>query len=391
MSKYLALLGNTPQLSFAELQAVMPDQQLKRISKHSALFSLEDEQHLSELQSILGGVFKILRLEQTLPEDKEQVLDQVVLWLVNNSQQTKNNDDDKITFSLSSLDQDILEISPSKVKSRLKEYGNSVRYREADQWGVSSAVLLHNSDLVELIIAEVDDVLYLAQTVTVQALESWVVRDRDKPYSSGRKGMLPPKLARIMVNLGLGRLDQPSPDSSLPLLYDPFCGTGTVLLEGLLRGCEVMGSDLDQDAVDGSLKNLEWFSQHMNQEYLYGVFKSDVAHVTQDLFSRQVDLIVTEPYLGKQNPKDQELKNIFTGLRSLYLGAFKNWTSLLSNDATVVIIFPQVITSRKTYDLLYLIDKIEGFGYTSLVEPIEYGYEKATVKRQILIFRFNGR
>ena len=60
---------------------------------------------------------------------------------------------------------------------------------------------------------------------------------------------LDPRVGRAMVNLacpGGGRL------------LDPFCGTGGILIEAVLAGLEVCGSDLDGRMVAGSLENLEW-------------------------------------------------------------------------------------------------------------------------------------
>ena len=59
--------------------------------------------------------------------------------------------------------------------------------------------------------------------------------------------MIPPKLARTMINLAVGENDPKS-----ITVFDPFCGTGTILMEGLMVGVTVMGSDLDHEAVHGA-------------------------------------------------------------------------------------------------------------------------------------------
>jgi tRNA (guanine10-N2)-dimethyltransferase len=60
---------------------------------------------------------------------------------------------------------------------------------------------------------------------------------------------MPPKLARCMVNLA-----QPKTGD---LLLDPFCGTGSFLVEAGSLGCRVLGFDVLRSMVKGSLRNLK--------------------------------------------------------------------------------------------------------------------------------------
>ena len=62
---------------------------------------------------------------------------------------------------------------------------------------------------------------------------------------------LSPKLARCMINLA--RVKQNV------RLVDPFCGTGSILIEAGLIGCEIIGSDVNPKMVRGSQKNLDFF------------------------------------------------------------------------------------------------------------------------------------
>jgi len=61
---------------------------------------------------------------------------------------------------------------------------------------------------------------------------------------------LSPKLARCMVNLARAK-----PGVTL---LDPFCGTGSILIEARLIGCRALGSDLKPEMVRGSLRNLKY-------------------------------------------------------------------------------------------------------------------------------------
>ena len=59
------------------------------------------------------------------------------------------------------------------------------------------------------------------------------------------------KLARCMVNLSRAKPGR--------ILIDPFCGTGSQLIEAGLMGCEIIGADLDLKMVRGTLQNLRSF------------------------------------------------------------------------------------------------------------------------------------
>jgi len=63
---------------------------------------------------------------------------------------------------------------------------------------------------------------------------------------------LSPKLARCMVNLARAKPGV--------ILLDPFCGTGSILMEAKLIGCRALGSDVKPGMVRGSLRNLKYFN-----------------------------------------------------------------------------------------------------------------------------------
>jgi tRNA (guanine10-N2)-dimethyltransferase len=62
-------------------------------------------------------------------------------------------------------------------------------------------------------------------------------------------GVMMPRLARALVNIS-----QVQPGE---LLYDPFCGTGGILLEASLVGARMLGSDFDPSMVAGCRENLD--------------------------------------------------------------------------------------------------------------------------------------
>ena len=90
------------------------------------------------------------------------------------------------------------------------------------------------------------------------------------------------KLARCMVNLSRARPGR--------ILLDPFCGTGSQLIEAALMGCKIIGADLDPRMVNGALQNLRSFG--------VGDFSLLVADA-RALPLRSVDSSASDPPYGR--------------------------------------------------------------------------------------------
>lgn len=378
--KYLFLLGRLPEISWRELVALIGEEKLQRVTTELVAAEIADEEVAQKLLDDVGGSLKLMRVENDLTDaTEEQILETVLEYLAKEG---------RPTFAMAEMGRDKFpKIEVTEIKKQLRNRDVSSRFIEGPRSGLSASVLLHQG-VVELNIIRVAEEgqpvqTIIARTIGIQNIDEWTIRDRRKPYSNRKKGMLPPKLARMMVNFGL---EQQDPKDIY--VYDPFCGTGTVLLEALMRGCKVAGSDLDQEAVMGTQNNLNWFSKEYSARSDGRVFFCDATAVTLQHLGEAVDLIVTEPFLGKQTPKAEQLPNIFKGLEKLYLGTFKQWTKVLKQGGTVVIVFPYVEEGKQRFSLEGIIDKLEKFGYTSKFEPVLYHRPETTVQRQIWTFSY---
>ena len=110
--------------------------------------------------------------------------------------------------------------------------------------------------------------------------------------------------------------------------------------------------------------------------------------------SQKIDLLITEPFLGKPKPNPAKVPFILKGLEKLYRGAFRHWSKILKDGATVVIVIPSIVVQDKKgktriYTLEKLIDSLASLGYTTSSEPIEYFREQAIVRRNIYTFTYN--
>lgn len=387
MSNYYFQLGNTPQLSIQELNSVLGVDNVAWVGDQLAKAELSGDEYAKQIVDWLGGTIKIIREINNVSNLDLDALTQEVVGYI-----TQKASGGKVHFALSELGRDHLpQIESYDIKALLQKDGIVTRYVEGSRHGLSAAILLHKKNVVELYLLQTQEGIFLAETVAVQDIDDWTNKDRNKPYSDRKKGMLPPKVALMMVNIALG--DNPTSDTGKNVLLDPFCGTGTVLIEGLLTDrVEVIGADLDPESVAGTKKNLEWLQECYPFKNSFKVMLSDATKIPP--LSDPINYIVTEPFLGKPKPNTAKLPYIFKGLEKLYLGAFKHWTKLLADGASICIVFPTVTTkNRKDQDISFnldsLIDKLATFGYTMLSEPILYHRPQAIVQRQIYRFRFN--
>jgi tRNA (guanine10-N2)-dimethyltransferase len=105
-------------------------------------------------------------------------------------------------------------------------------------------------------------------------------RPRKRPFF--HPSAMPPKLARCMVNLAKAKEGD--------VLLDPFCGTGSFLIEAALLGCRVVGSDAKRYVVRGCRRNL----RHFRLEW-----EGLVAADARCLPIAGIDCVVTDPPYGR--------------------------------------------------------------------------------------------
>lgn len=379
--KLIFLLGNTPDLSLRELQAILPDAEFEVLSTQLVRTTLTEKDFTpAQLIEILGGTVKIFQELKALEPGSDFDLLRTEVCEVIRFEQIKD-------FALAEIGRDHLEvIEAGEIKALLKRDGINTRYIEGSRHGLSSAVLSHQK-VIEVVIIQAENLLVIAKTVGVQDIDQWTLRDRMKPYADRKKGMLPPKVARMMVNLAVG----PNPDKN-NILLDPFCGSGTILLEGLERQIQVIGSDLDIASATGSRNNIEWYRDQIIETLNEAaVYNQDATRLILPK-GQKVTYLVTEPFLGKPKPQPDQLANIFKGIEKLYLGAFKHWRTILAPGAKIVCIFPAVLSDHTpgypTVTLKALVDKLAQFGYTTTSESVVYHRPQAVISRQIYQFEY---
>ena len=130
-------------------------------------------------------------------------------------------------------------------------------------------------------------------------------------------------------------------------LLDPFCGTGTILLQALKQGNDVIGIDKDPKCFRATKENLNQFTmQNPSKDKIkekWKVFKQDSRYLTS-ILTDKVGAIVTEPYLGPfltKLPHEDEAEDIMMDLQNLYTSVLKTCTDFLKQNSKVVIVIPE--------------------------------------------------
>jgi tRNA (guanine10-N2)-dimethyltransferase len=83
-------------------------------------------------------------------------------------------------------------------------------------------------------------------------------------------------------------------------VLDPFCGTGGILIEAGLCGCGVAGTDVKEEMVKGTRKNLEE----------YGIIAHDIKELeiseAPEVFDEKFRAVITDLPYGKASKEKSE-------------------------------------------------------------------------------------
>ena len=398
---YLFTLGRTIPLCLAELEALLKFNEITykiilQIENH-VIVDITREVDTEQLLKQSGGMVKISSLRGTIASTPPHDWDLLASFVHYNSN-FKN-----FGVSLVGFQENIVRICEEMKKDLKMHY---ILPKDGNE--LSSAQIL-NKNILELVIVKIGDEYQVFQTLSVQDINYWTRKDTGRPFVDDKLGMLPLKVARMMINLGRGSRE--AEKEAKNTLMDPFCGMGSILVEAIDLGfIDVIGGDIQEDVLQKCRANIEWFKKEFkylnaNTEF----FLSDATKISEKLH-RKIDLIVTEPFMGDakiiQNLKTRlaakwvknqslspsaigddslKLKNIVKGLSKMYLGCLKNWRIILNSNSVVVIIVPEITVENRLFTLPF-VEICAKTGYNILAQ-YEYSREKAIVKRKIFLLK----
>ena len=216
--------------------------------------------------------------------------------------------------------------------------------------------------------------------MAVQPFEAFGARDYARPGRDDVSGMLPPKLAKIMINLAQIKENL--------LILDPFCGSGTILQEALIMGyINLIGFDSSAKAIKDTQTNLKWLTDKYDLDIKnIKLAQVDVKDLAKNIDKESVDYIITEPFLGpplKGNETETQINKNIAELENLYEKAFLQFNKALKYNGKIVMVIPEFKIKDKTKQInLY---KIKGFKVLNK-QRLVYSRPNQYVWRQIMIF-----
>lgn len=343
--KHFLLFGTHPDLSLFEAECVLGKTR-PLLSGSGALFDAESWNG-AFLQDRLAGTVKLGDIIAAVPLsdlDAKQLAD-----LIDERPRAP-----RILFGLtvqSGTAQARKQIKnlPIQLKRELQARGKSVRWITGDNGEIAPAAIskMHlDTEGYDFNIFIDKDTAYVGLTSHVQNIDAWSERDFGRPFRDAKTGMLPPKLARIMVNLGLQN------QADMKILLDPFCGGGTVLMEAAMMEKElrIIGSDIDAKQISGSKRNIEWliargFLKKSDTERL-SYFSLPAQHIDREV--RNADVIVTEGYLGKPLNGHESLQGLETNKRDVervWIETLPTLSKIQTAGARLICIWPSMRSS----------------------------------------------
>lgn len=391
--KYVAIAGRQPLISLAEIQALY-DKAARLVGKKLVFFEIDEdgEENISPDINRLGGSLKLGRFFDTDFSKLAKFL-------------ATAHPEGKITLGISDFSKQkksgLAKQKSMELKRNLARMGRSVRVITSNEPEISSATAHHNqlgekTGCFEIFL--IDREIYLS--LGTQNITAYTERDQARPARDAKVGMLPPKLAQILINL-CGKL----PEGTRVL--DPFCGTGVILQEAAIMGYVPYGTDLNERMVEYSKKNLSWLFNKRNQKRFKIlpdlIQKKDqilntisVGDATSFTWEGEIDAVAFEGYLGapmSKPPVDIKFKTEKAKCREIAMGFLKNITPQIKSGTPVVMALPAWLRENGKYAGLNILDEIQEMGYNFekfqdlSQSDLLYYREGQIVAREIIVIR----
>lgn len=342
--QYFFILGNNNALSIAELNSTISLKNPQLLATDFLLSEVEEEINPEELIKRLGGTIKIGILRTVLEKNHSQSeLTESLIRIASDKQ--KKSETGKFNFGFSVYGDGAFNKKDVgiKIKNHFNTQGLSSRFVISKEKTLSSVVITQNKILkrgIELVGIKKDSQVFLGETLAIQDFKDLSRRDFGRPARDDLSGMLPPKLAMIMINLaGLN-------DSNNSIL-DPFCGSGTIVNEASLMGYKnIIASDISKKAVDSTYTNFSWLKDLYKLENIkLKLAVKSALTLSQFIKADSVDAIITEPFLGPQRGM-LNFKQIISELETLYSGAIAEFKMVIKKGSKVIMIWPSFYGQR---------------------------------------------
>jgi precorrin-6B methylase 2 len=197
---------------------------------------------------------------------------------------------------------------------------------------------------------------------------------------------LSPRLARTLVNIAGLKPGQ--------ALLDPFCGSGTILVEAYGKSLRCLGVDSRASRVQEARENMRWSTGGITDRG-YDIRKGDARELSRMLRGTKVDAVVTEPLLLPRldaRPKTSTAQAMIGESAEVYNDALSSMAESIHSEGRIVVVVPVIQTiegdevtltleGRKLGLRLYQPGPV-GFDY-----PVRLSFESTRwVRRAVYVF-----
>ncbi len=364
---YLFLLGRDPKLSKLEIAIYFYKNNIKYeiLEEQDKYLLIKTKINPKKTIEELAGTTKIIEMYQQSKEIDIKFLDKI--------EYNKH----KFNFSFSSINlpkEEVLYIE-NLLKDYFKKEKTKAVYKKPKKHTKNEKNYIVNPNNYyswklyegfELFILFLNKNYYFGLTKACFNPKENIYKDKHMPK---RKNLYSTSLriADIMINL-LGCTNKTT-------IVDPFCGTGTFLVEALLKGHDVIGIDQEKQMCRYAKENIEWIKENIGK---YQIICGDSGKI-----KFKADCAVFEPYMGpflKKMPSEKKARKTVKNLEKIYYFVFRNLSKNLKKKAKVVCILPEIpkyegsikISTRVFYENGFKLENVQKYSNMKLENPITY-------------------
>ncbi len=143
-------------------------------------------------------------------------------------------------------------------------------------------------------------------------------------------------------------------------MLDPFCGTGTTIIEATLIGVRAIGIDAQRRMMEGAKRNMKHFNLEAEALVIADARKLPLAHIT---------CVVTDPPYGKS------ATTLKSSTKTIVQGIFASARELLDKGQRICIALPKTLGIKELGTQL---------GYRHLES--HFAYVHRTLTREVAVF-----
>ncbi len=383
MTQSVAILGRQPALGLAELESLYGADVINPIGSQATIIDVDPCLLAFDR---LGGSVKFGKLLTVLDTTDWKEIEKFLVKV--SPEHSSRMPEGKMQLGLSAIGLNVtlkqMQITGLNLKKAIRQTGRSVRLIPNKSLELNTAQVLHNHLTGptgwELYFIRSGQQTYIAQTIKIQDIEAYAARDQMRPKRDAKIGMLPPKLAQIIINLAVGKLPEekltsiceipagdtiPRPQLDQTIL-DPFCGTGVVLQEALLMGYNALGTDLEPRMTEYSQTNLQWLVSKFRMTG--SKFQIKTADATNYAWEG-IDFVACETYLGRPFsalPKPEILREVMSDVDTIHKKFLQNIARQTKPGFRMCIAVPAWKT-KFGFSHLKVLDNLSELGYTRAV------------------------